>query len=73
VIGRAFVVIWPISDWKTLPIPSTFAQDGLAMASSGSVLLVVAVVVIVLLAIGLFVVIHRRRRRRDPSYAAPDG
>lgn len=32
VIGRAFVVIWPISDWKTLPVPSTFKQVGLAAA-----------------------------------------
>jgi signal peptidase I len=30
VIGRAFVVIWPIKDWKTLPVPSTFKQVGLA-------------------------------------------
>jgi signal peptidase I len=24
VIGRAFVVIWPAKDWKTLPVPTTF-------------------------------------------------
>ena len=36
VIGRAFVVIWPISDWKTLPIPSTFKQAGLAAAGSSA-------------------------------------
>jgi signal peptidase I len=30
VIGRAFVVVWPPSDWKTLPVPSTFHQKGLA-------------------------------------------
>jgi signal peptidase I len=34
VIGRAFVVIWPISDWKTLPIPSTFKQAGLSAEGS---------------------------------------
>jgi signal peptidase I len=34
VIGRAFVVIWPVSDWKTLPIPATFKQAGLAAAGS---------------------------------------
>jgi signal peptidase I len=33
VIGRAFVVIWPISDWKTLPVPSTFKQVGLAASN----------------------------------------
>jgi signal peptidase I len=32
VIGRAFVVVWPPSDWKTLPVPSTFHQKGLAAA-----------------------------------------
>jgi signal peptidase I len=25
VVGRAFVVIWPISDWRTLPVPETFS------------------------------------------------
>jgi signal peptidase I len=32
VIGRAFVVVWPPSDWKTLPVPGTFHQKGLAAA-----------------------------------------
>jgi signal peptidase I len=72
VIGRAFVVIWPASDWKTLPIPSTFSQVGLAVSSSGDALLIVAVLVIVVLGFGLYAVV-RRRRRRAPSYAAPDG
>lgn len=34
VIGRAFVVIWPHQDWKTLPVPSTFSQPGFAAAAS---------------------------------------
>jgi signal peptidase I len=29
VVGRAFAVIWPIRDWKSLPIPATFHQPGL--------------------------------------------
>jgi signal peptidase I len=29
VIGRAIVVAWPISHWKTLPIPDTFSQPGI--------------------------------------------
>ena len=33
VIGRAFVVVWPPSDWKTLPVPSTFHQKGLAASA----------------------------------------
>jgi signal peptidase I len=39
VIGRAIVVAWPISHWKTLPIPDTFSQPGInnqAMALSAS-------------------------------------
>jgi signal peptidase I len=34
VIGRAFVIIWPISRWRILPIPATFERPGLAAASS---------------------------------------
>jgi signal peptidase I len=33
VIGRAFVVVWPVDRWKTLPIPKTFEQPGLADAA----------------------------------------
>ncbi|MDQ1748441.1 MAG: signal peptidase [Frankiaceae bacterium] len=36
VIGRAFVVVWPPSDWKTLPVPGTFHQKGLAAAMSAA-------------------------------------
>jgi signal peptidase I len=37
VVGRAFLVIWPVKDWKTLPVPSTFKQAGLsAMGALGS-------------------------------------
>ncbi len=32
VVGRAFVVIWPHQDWKTLSVPSTFNQTGLTNA-----------------------------------------
>lgn len=31
VIGRAFVVVWPLSRVKTLPIPATFNSPGLAL------------------------------------------
>ncbi|MFI6157812.1 signal peptidase I [Kitasatospora sp. NPDC051170] len=33
VIGRAFVVAWPVSHWSTLPVPDTFDQKGLAAAT----------------------------------------
>jgi signal peptidase I len=29
VIGRAFVIVWPASRWRILPIPSTFSQRGI--------------------------------------------
>ncbi|MDH6710296.1 signal peptidase I [Kitasatospora sp. MAA19] len=33
VVGRAFVVAWPINHWSTLPVPNTFNQTGLAAAA----------------------------------------
>jgi signal peptidase I len=36
VIGRAFMIVWPPSRWRILPIPSTFAQPGIAAAASAS-------------------------------------
>jgi signal peptidase I len=35
VIGRAFMIVWPPSRWRVLPIPSTFLQHGIA-ASAGA-------------------------------------
>ena len=29
VIGRAFMIVWPLSRWRILPIPSTFSQPGI--------------------------------------------
>ena len=28
VVGRAFMIVWPPSRWRVLPIPATFAQPG---------------------------------------------
>ncbi len=61
VIGRAFVVIWPISDWKTLPVPSTFKQVGLAAAGSPGAPLVAGAAVVAPIGI----VRSRRRKRRS--------
>ncbi len=36
VIGRAFVIIWPLSRWRILPIPSTFEQPKLNASASGT-------------------------------------
>lgn len=60
VIGRAFVVIWPISDWKTLPIPSTFKQAGLAAAGSSATPFVAGATLVAPVAL----IRGRRRRRR---------
>jgi signal peptidase I len=36
VIGRAFMIVWPASQWRVLPIPATFDQPGITKASSSA-------------------------------------
>ncbi len=36
VIGRAFVIIWPPSRWRILPIPATFEQPNLNSSSAAA-------------------------------------
>ena len=36
VIGRTFVIVWPPSQWRILPIPSTFKQPGITKASGSA-------------------------------------
>jgi signal peptidase I len=36
VIGRAFVIVWPPSQWRILPIPATFDQPGITKAANAS-------------------------------------
>jgi signal peptidase I len=36
VIGRAFMIVWPPSRWRILPIPSTFGQAGIAPAKASA-------------------------------------
>ena len=36
VVGRAFVIVWPPSRWRILPIPSTFSQPGIIKSQSGA-------------------------------------
>jgi signal peptidase I len=38
VIGRAFMIVWPPSRWRILPIPSTFLQPGIASRASAAAL-----------------------------------
>ncbi|HEY1619355.1 MAG TPA: signal peptidase I [Streptosporangiaceae bacterium] len=42
VIGRAFVIVWPPSRWRILPIPSTFNQRGITKAAAAGALTVPA-------------------------------
>jgi signal peptidase I len=72
VIGRAFVVIWPVSNWKTLPIPSTFKRPGLAAPGSHTTAVVLVLILLVVLAM-IAAAVVRRRRRRGATYAAGDG
>jgi signal peptidase I len=67
VIGRAFVVIWPISDWKTLGVPSTFKQAGLAALGTPAGPFVAGAAFVT--PIGVV----RRRRRARRAYAAGNG
>jgi signal peptidase I len=64
VVGRAFVVIWPISDWKTLPVPSTFKQAGLRAAGTNAVPIAAGALAVMPVA-GLRR--RHRRKRRDPG------
>jgi signal peptidase I len=36
VVGRAFVIVWPPSRWRILPIPSTFSQPGISKSQAGA-------------------------------------
>ncbi len=36
VIGRAFMIVWPPSRWRILPIPATFGQPGVDHAASAA-------------------------------------
>jgi len=57
VVGRAEVVIWPISHWGTLPVPNTFKQTGLSALSAPGGIPVAATV-------GALPVTLLRRRRK---------
>jgi signal peptidase I len=36
VIGRAFMIVWPPSRWRILPIPATFLQPGIVKSGSSA-------------------------------------
>jgi signal peptidase I len=69
VVGRAFMVIWPPSKIRDLPIPSTFSQPALHGGAAAAALATVAGspvagTAFVAVVIGAPVVLWRRRRRR---------
>jgi signal peptidase I len=67
VVGRAFAVIWPISDWKTLGVPATFHQAGLSAAGSGAAPIGAGALVVTPIAVFRG---RRRRHRGRETYAA---
>jgi signal peptidase I len=42
VVGRVFMVVWPLARLRDVPIPATFAQRGLAAAPAGATIPVAA-------------------------------
>jgi signal peptidase I len=36
VIGRAFMIVWPVSRWRILPIPGTFEQPGIDLPKTAA-------------------------------------
>jgi signal peptidase I len=42
VVGRAFMIVWPPSRWRVLPIPATFGQPGIDGGKSAATALAVA-------------------------------
>jgi len=70
VVGRAFVLVWPLSRWSSLPVPATFKRkelDGAALA--GSAIGVGALVPIALMRRGRPVLRLRTPPRPDPVRA----
>ena len=61
VIGKAFVIAWPPSRWRTVGTPSTFAGDTPFFSADNAPVLVLIVVVVVAV-MGLAWMWRRRRR-----------
>jgi len=60
VVGRAFLVIWPPSQFRDLPIPSTFSQSALHSVAAHPVAGTAGAAGV----IGAPLLLLRRRRRR---------
>ena len=64
VVGRAFLVIWPLSRLSDLPIPNTFEQAALSAASAAAAAPPAAVGGGTVAVAGALLVSRRRRHRR---------
>jgi signal peptidase I len=64
VIGRAFVIAWPPSQWRILPIPATFDQHGIAAGAAGTAATAVPAAAGVVGAVPLAWLYRRSRRSR---------
>jgi signal peptidase I len=69
VVGRAFLIIWPPSQIRDLPIPSTFQQSALSVAAAEPVAGAAAAGVI---GLPLLLLRRRRSRRREEGNRGPD-
>src|SRR5580704_10105404 len=69
VVGRAFLIIWPPSQIRDLPIPSTFQQSALSVAAAEPVAGAAAAGVI---GVPLLLLRRRRSRRREEGNRGPD-
>ena len=36
VVGRAFLIVWPLTRWRVLPVPATFSQPGIHTPAGSS-------------------------------------
>jgi signal peptidase I len=36
VVGRAFLIVWPLDRWRVLPVPATFSQPGIRTPAASS-------------------------------------
>jgi signal peptidase I len=68
VVGRAFLIIWPLSQFRDMPIPDTFQQASLHAGAAGAAVAAVPVAGAAGAAgvLGTPLLLLRRRRRRQP-------
>jgi signal peptidase I len=66
VIGRAFVIAWPLSRWRILPIPATFDRPGVRAAVAGAAAAGGPAAAGLVGAVPLTVLYRRARRRSGP-------